>query len=58
MAATLKKEPGLDVQVVNGDRGEFTVSVDGQMVAQKGETLPDVQDVLALVRNEESGGKG
>ncbi len=58
MAASLKKEPGLQVEVVNGDRGEFTVSVDGKVVARKGETLPDIQEVLALVRKAGPGDDG
>ncbi len=58
MAASLKKEPGLQVELVNGDRGEFTVSVDGKVVARKGETLPDVQEILALVRKAGPGDDG
>jgi hypothetical protein len=58
VAASLKKEPGLQVELVNGDRGEFTVSVDGKVVARKGETLPDVQEVLALVRKAGPGDDG
>jgi hypothetical protein len=50
LAAALKKEPGVDVQVVNGNRGEFTVSVDRKVVAQKGESLPTTEEVLAAVR--------
>ena len=38
------------MEVTDGDRGEFTVLVDGQTVAQKGDSLPDVQTVLAAVR--------
>jgi hypothetical protein len=30
VAASLKNEPGVEVQVVNGDRGEFTVSVENK----------------------------
>ncbi|HZU34689.1 MAG TPA: hypothetical protein VFA18_02200 [Gemmataceae bacterium] len=51
MAADLKKEPGLDVQLINGNRGEFSVSVDGHTVAQKqGDAMPTTQEVLAAVR--------
>ena len=46
----MKKEPGVDVQVVNGNRGELTVSVNGQVVAQKGANLPGTDEVLAAVR--------
>ena len=58
MAAELKKDPGLDVEVVNGDRGEFTVSIDGNAVARKGETLPDAEEVAALVRTTKVGDDG
>jgi hypothetical protein len=37
--ASLKKEPGVEVEVVNGNRGEFTVSVDGRVVARKAEPV-------------------
>jgi hypothetical protein len=46
----LKKEPDVEVTVVNGDRGELTVSVDGQVVARKGDSLPGTDEVLAAVR--------
>ena len=36
--------------MIDGDRGEFTVSVDGQVVARKGESLPSIDEVLAAVR--------
>jgi hypothetical protein len=59
VAATLKKEPGLDVQVVDGNKGEFTVMVDRKVVAQKGgDSLPDVNEIKALVRNAEPGDDG
>ena len=51
VAEALRREPGVQVQVVDGNRGEFTVSVDGQTVAQKGEKLPDVAEVVAAVKN-------
>jgi len=50
VAASLKKEPGVEVEVVNGDHGEFTVSVDGRTVAKRGDTLPSADEVLAAVR--------
>ena len=46
----MKKEPGVEVEMVNGDHGEFTVAVDGQVVARKGESLPSAEEVLAAVR--------
>ena len=39
--------------MVNGNRGEFTVSVDGKVVAQKGESLPTIEEVLSAVRKAE-----
>jgi hypothetical protein len=50
LAAALRKEPGVEVQVVNGNRGELTVSVDGKVAAQKGESLPTTEEVLSAVR--------
>jgi hypothetical protein len=37
--------------LVAGNRGEFTVSVDGHVVAEKGESLPDNEHLLAAVRD-------
>ncbi len=50
MAAELKKEPGLEVEVVNGGRGEFSVSVNGKEVARKGESMPSADEIVAAVR--------
>ena len=50
MAAELRKEPGLQVEVVDGGKGEFTVLVDGKTVAQKGDSMPSADEVLAAVR--------
>jgi hypothetical protein len=47
----VKKELGLDAETVGGDRGEFTVWVDGQLVARKGWVrFPSDQKVLQAVR--------
>jgi hypothetical protein len=47
----LRQEPGLEVELVDGNRGELTVLVDGQVVAKKGLFFkPSVQKVLAAVR--------
>ena len=35
MAASLRKEPGVEVELVNGDPGEFTAAVDGRVVASE-----------------------
>lgn len=53
MAAELRKEPGLDVQLVDGGKGEFTVLVDGRKVAEKrgDDTFPSADEIKAAVRN-------
>jgi hypothetical protein len=51
LVSALRAEPHVEVAVVGGDRGEFTVSVDGQEVdAKVGWRLPSVCEVLAVVR--------
>jgi hypothetical protein len=51
LAAVLKREPGVEVELVDGDRGELTVLVDGRVVARKGLIFkPSVNKVLAAVR--------
>ncbi len=36
--------------MIDGNHGELTVSVDGKVVAQKGETIPATEEVVAAVR--------
>jgi hypothetical protein len=52
VADALRKEPGVETEVVNGKRGEFTVQVDGKTVAKKCLLffMPSVQTVLKAVR--------
>jgi predicted Rdx family selenoprotein len=51
VAAELRKEPGLDVELVDGGKGEFTVLVDGRKVAEKrDETFPGPDEIKAAVR--------
>jgi len=51
LAAALRKEPETEVELVEGNRGELSVLVDGQVVAKKGLFFkPSVQKVLAAVR--------
>ena len=52
MADALRKEPGVDVEVVNGNRGELTVEVDGNPVAKKALFFlkPSVEKVVQAVR--------
>jgi hypothetical protein len=48
----LRKEPGVEVEVVNGNRGELTVQVDGKTVAKKVLLFfkPSLEKVLTAVR--------
>ena len=47
----MRQEPGVEVELVDGNRGELTVLVDGKVVAKKGLFFkPSVQKVLAAVR--------
>ena len=51
MADALRKEPGFEVELVDGNKGEFTVLVDGRPVARKsGDTLPSVDEVLSAAK--------
>ena len=46
----MKQEPGVEVKVVDGNRGELTVSVDGRVLAKKdGDSLPAIDEVVAAV---------
>ena len=49
--AAIKKEFGVDAETVVGDRGEFTVWVNGEKVLGKGVLLlPSEKKILAAVR--------
>jgi hypothetical protein len=51
VAALIKRELGVQPELVEGDRGEFTVWVGDQVVAKKGWVrFPPDQKVLAAVR--------
>ena len=51
MAAVLKKELGIESELIEGRRGEFTVWVGDELVAQKDALgFPSEDDVLAAVR--------
>ncbi len=57
MADALRKEPGVEVELVDGNRGEFTVLVDGQEVAKKGLLFkPSVDKVVKAVKEHSSAG--
>lgn len=51
----MKSEPDVQVDVVDGNRGELTVSVDDQVVSQKGDDMPTAQDVLTSIRKADAG---
>ena len=46
----MRKEPGVEVEEIDGERGELTVTVDGREVAKKGDAMPSVEEVVAAVR--------
>ena len=51
MAELLKRELGVETDLVEGERGEFTVWVDEKVVAKKGWFgFPEDQKVLEAVR--------
>jgi predicted Rdx family selenoprotein len=51
VAALLKKDLGVDTELVVGNSGEFTVWVDGKIVAQKDRgAFPDPAAVVTAVR--------
>ena len=52
----LRREPDTQVEVVDGGKGEFTVTVDGREVARKGESLPDAGQIIAAVRGGQAAG--
>jgi len=51
VAAELKAIGGLDVETVNGGKGEFTVLVDGQEVARKTTQVPTAEQAVAAVKD-------
>jgi hypothetical protein len=52
VVAALKNEEDVQVQVVDGAKGEFTIEVDGRKVATpKGEMLPTTDEVVSAVQS-------
>ena len=54
MAASLKRDPRFDVELVEGRYGEFTVLVDGEEIISSGPlgfvgVLPSIKKIRALV---------
>jgi hypothetical protein len=57
LAEILRKEPNTQVEVIDGNRGEFTVTVDGREVARTtGDNMPEPATILAAVRDEQQVG--
>ena len=50
MAEALRKEPDVNVELIDGSRSELSVQVDGQEVAHKNGSFPPVEDVVKKVR--------
>ncbi|HSX22918.1 MAG TPA: hypothetical protein VLE97_09115 [Gaiellaceae bacterium] len=51
MAAALKAELGLDTTFMIGDRGEFSIWIDDQKIAEKAAgRYPEPADVVAAAR--------
>jgi hypothetical protein len=51
VADALQKEPGVEVELVDGNRGEFTVLVEGRVVSKKGLIFkPSIEEVVKAVR--------
>ena len=49
----------MQVEVINGQRGELTVSVDGREVAHKdGDKMPEATEVMTAVRGGHAVGAG
>jgi hypothetical protein len=55
LAAALKQEPDTEVEVIDGQKGELTVLVDGREVIQKGDSFPSVDEVKAAVEGAPAG---
>lgn len=61
MAASLRRDPGVDVETVEGRYGEFTVLVDGERVVGGGPLaflgiLPSIRAVRKAIERHRAGG--
>jgi hypothetical protein len=53
LAAALRKEKDVQVNLIDGAQGELSVTVNGHVVAKKtDEKMPDQNQVLEAVRHE------
>ena len=51
MAATISKEFGVDTKLIKGEKGEFEVVVDGELIFSKNETgrFPEHDEILKKI---------
>ena len=50
MADALRREPGVQVNMEDGGKGEFTVLIDGRPMPRSGDAMPTPEQVVAAVR--------
>jgi hypothetical protein len=50
VATSLRKEPGFNVELINGDPGELSIAVNGRNVFRKGDSMARAEDVVAAVK--------
>ena len=51
MAAEVKRELGIDTELIKGNSGEFTIWLDGQKIVEKtGQQFPSPEAVIAAIR--------
>jgi hypothetical protein len=51
VAAELRKNPDLDVQLTDGAQGEFSILAEGREVISKADQLPTVEQAVAAVND-------
>jgi hypothetical protein len=56
VADALKREPGVQVKLEDGGKGEFTVLIGGQPMAKKDNAMPSPDEVVAAVRGAPTAG--
>jgi hypothetical protein len=55
-ATALRRELGIEVQVLDGYRGEYTVTANGRVIAEKTcDWLPSLPEVQATLRRQSPG---
>jgi len=56
VADLLRREPDTQVELINGNKGDLTVTVDGREVFRKGEQTPEPNQVVKAVREKSLSG--